>query len=123
MADEPDPRAEPPVTPSRYFLPAGTGSHHRLFPGVDIRTNAGDAMMLSVVHFEPHSVVPEHSHPHEQMGLMVSGRLEFTIGSETRVLGPGDQWRIPGGVPHRVVALDEPAVALDVFHPIREDYL
>ncbi len=78
--------------------------------------------MLSLVDFEAGSVVPEHSHPHEQMGMMISGRLEFTIGGETQVLGPGDIWRIPGHVVHRVRALDGPAVALDVFHPVRDDY-
>lgn len=106
-----------------YFVTAGTGSRHQLFPGVAICTTPGVAMMLSMVTFEPHSVVPDHSHPHEQMGVMISGRLEFTVGGITRVLGPGDIWRIPGGVVHRVIALDGPAVALDVFHPIREDYL
>jgi quercetin dioxygenase-like cupin family protein len=54
---------------------------------------------------------------------MISGRLEFTVGGVTRVLGPGDRWRIPGGVVHRVRALEGPATALDVFHPIRDDYL
>ena len=111
------------ATPDSYYVAAGSGSHHGIFPGVEIRTTAGRAMMLSVVTFEPHAVVPEHAHPHEQMGIMISGRLEFTIGGETRVLGPGDIWRIPGGVPHKVVALDGPAVALDAFHPIRQDYL
>ncbi|SIO61168.1 Cupin domain-containing protein [Singulisphaera sp. GP187] len=106
-----------------YFIPAGAGSRHQIFPGVEIRTTPGERMMLSVVTFEPGSVVLDHSHPHEQMGMMVSGRLEFTIGDVTRVLGPGDLWRIPGGIVHRVRALDGPAVALDVFHPIREDYL
>ena len=67
--------------------------------------------------------VPDHAHPHEQMGLLISGQLEFTIGGTTRVLVPGDRWRIPGGVSHRVRAVGGPAVALDVFHPIREDYL
>ena len=79
--------------------------------------------MLSVVRFEPESVVADHAHPHEQMGILLEGRLEFTVGGVTRLLGPGDIWRIPGGVVHRVRALDQPAVALDVFHPIREDYL
>jgi len=106
-----------------YFVPAGQGSRHPIFPGVEILTNAGDALMLSLVNFEPHSLVPDHSHPHEQMGMMISGRLEFTVGGVTRTLGPGDIWRIPGDVVHRVRALEEPAVALDVFHPIREDYL
>lgn len=106
-----------------YFVPAGHGSRHRIFPGVEIRTTAGQSLMLSVVTFEPHSAVTEHAHPHEQMGLLVSGRLEFTVGGLTRVLGPGDLWKIPGGVAHSVRALDGPAVALDVFHPIRDDYL
>src|SRR3954454_24193418 len=106
-----------------YFVPAGHGSKHTLFPGVSIFPTAGNAMMLSMVTFEPGSVVPDHAHPHEQMGVMISGRLEFTVGGVTRVLGPGNSWRIPGGVVHRVRALEGPAVALDVFHPIREDYL
>ncbi len=106
-----------------YFTPAGSGSRHEIFPGVEIRTAAGRGIMLSVVRFEPNSVVADHAHPHEQMGMMISGRLEFTVGGVTRVLGPGDIWRIPGNVVHRVRALQEPAVALDVFHPIREDYL
>lgn len=106
----------------RYFIAAGQGSFHQLFPGVEIRTTAGDAMMISVVTLEPYSVVPDHAHPHEQMGMMISGRAEFTIGGITKIVGPGDIWRIPGNVRHKVVTLDAPAVALDVFHPIRDDY-
>ncbi|MGC8641449.1 MAG: cupin domain-containing protein [Isosphaeraceae bacterium] len=106
-----------------YFIPAGSGARHQIFPGVEIRTTAGQAIMLSVVRFEPGSAVADHSHPHEQMGMMISGRLEFNVGGITRVLGPGDIWRIPGNVVHSVKAFQEPAVALDVFHPIREDYL
>lgn len=114
--------ADAPHADDRYFVPAGAGSHHRLFPGVETTTVSGDALMLSLVTFEPDSVVVDHSHPHEQMGMMILGRLEFTVGGVTRILGPGDSWRIPGGVVHRVVAIDGPAVALDVFHPIRDDY-
>jgi len=106
-----------------YFVQAGQGSRHQIFPGVEICTTAGERMMFSVVTFEPGSVVLDHAHPHEQMGMMISGRLEFTVGGVTRLLEPGDMWRIPGGVVHRVRALDGPAVALDVFHPIRSDYL
>ena len=112
-----------PKTDDPYFVPAGEGSKHTIFPGVAICTTAGSSMMLSLVTFEPGSVVPDHAHPHEQMGIMISGRAEFTVGGQTRVLGPGDIWRIPGGVVHTVRAIDGPAVALDVFHPIRDDYL
>jgi quercetin dioxygenase-like cupin family protein len=111
-----------PAPSGEYFVKSGEGSHHHLFPGVDITTMAGKGIMLSLVNFEPNSVVPDHSHPHEQMGMMISGRLEFTVGGVTSVLGPGEVWRIPGGIVHKVVAIDGPAVALDVFHPIREDY-
>jgi quercetin dioxygenase-like cupin family protein len=106
-----------------FFVPAGAGSRHDLFPGVSIVTNAGKNMLFSVVTFETNAIVPDHSHHHEQMGVMLSGRLRFTVGGVTRTLGPGDTWRIPGGIVHTVAAIDGPAVALDVFHPIREDYL
>jgi quercetin dioxygenase-like cupin family protein len=109
--------------PDPYFMPAGSGSRHLIFPGVEIRTAAGTNLMISVVHLEPGSVVSEHSHPHEQMGILLEGKLEFTVGGVTRVLGPGDMWRIPGGVVHGVRTLAQPAVAIDVFHPIRADYL
>lgn len=112
-----------PTPESAYFIPAGQGSRHTIFPGVEICTTAGRSMMLSVVTFEPGSVVTDHAHPHEQMGIMISGQAEFTVGGITKILGPGDIWRIPGGVTHRVRALEGPALALDVFHPIREDYL
>ena len=83
----------------------------------------GTGMMLSVVTIAPGAIVPMHSHPHEQMGYMLSGPADSPIGGITRILGPGDIWRIPGGVPHKVVGLDEgPPVALDVFHPVRDDY-
>ncbi len=117
-----EPDTPGPQPGDAYFAAAGTCSHHKLFPGVEIRTTAGTNLMLSMVTFEPGSVVAEHSHPHEQMGVMISGRLEFTVDGVTRVLGPGDAWSIPGGVPHKVVAIDGPAVALDVFHPVRDDY-
>jgi quercetin dioxygenase-like cupin family protein len=120
---EADPREDGSSAGESYFLPAGSGSRHVIFPGVEILTTSGKNLMLSVVRFEPGSVVAEHSHPHEQMGMLLEGRLEFTIGSVTRVLGPGEVWRIPGGVLHSVRAFESPALALDVFHPIREDYL
>jgi quercetin dioxygenase-like cupin family protein len=105
-----------------YFIPAESGARHRIFPGVEIRTAASSNLMLSVVHLQRDSVVLDHAHPHEQMGILLEGRLEFTVGGVTRLLGPGDIWRIPGGIVHRVRALEQ-SVALDVFHPIREDYL
>lgn len=105
------------------FFPTGDElGRHTIFPGVTIRTAAAERMMLSLVDLAPGSVVEEHAHPHEQVGMVVRGRAVFTIGGEEKTLGPGDLYRIPGGVPHKVVTLDEPAQALDIFTPVREEY-
>jgi quercetin dioxygenase-like cupin family protein len=106
-----------------YFVDKKDCSHHVIFPGVHIYTTACQQMMLSLVEMEPGAVVEQHSHPHEQMGLMLEGVADFTIGDQTRRVRAGEMWRIPGGVRHKVVAVDGPVRALDVFNPIREDYL
>ncbi len=105
------------------FVDKSQCTRRTLFPGVEIFTAAAEHMMLSLVEFQPGAVVAAHSHPHEQVGMVVEGRAHFFVGEDDQVLGPGDMYRIPGGVTHRVVALDEGAKALDIFHPIREDYL
>jgi quercetin dioxygenase-like cupin family protein len=108
---------------SRYFPEAHEMSRHTIFPGVHIRTAAAERMMLSLVDLEPGSVVEEHEHPHEQVGMVLAGRAVFWIGGEEKTLGPGDVYRIPGHTRHRVRALDQPVRALDIFNPVREDYL
>lgn len=107
---------------SDYYVTRQDCSRHTIFPGVNIFTTAGEKMMLSLVEFEPRAIVQPHSHPHEQMGMLLEGELTFTIGGQTQTLKPGEMWRIPGGVVHSAVAGDQPVKALDVFHPVREDY-
>ena len=74
------------------------------------------------VEMEPRAVVERHSHPHEQLGILLEGELHFEIGDERRTVQPGGMWRIPGGVEHTATAGDAPVKALDVFYPIRDDY-
>jgi quercetin dioxygenase-like cupin family protein len=107
---------------SNYFVTKQNCSSHNIFPGVNIFTTAGEGMMLSLVEFAAGAEVLEHSHPHEQMGMLLEGELEFIIGGERRIVRPGEMWCIPGGVPHSAKAGDQPVRALDVFHPVREDY-
>ena len=107
---------------SQYFVDQKDCARHSIFPGVEIFTAHTERLMLSLVEFEPNSVVEEHSHPHDQMGLLIEGEVEFVIGGERRLLQPGQMWRIPGGVKHQAIAGPQGAKALDVFHPIREDY-
>jgi quercetin dioxygenase-like cupin family protein len=106
----------------RYVVDKEECSRHQIFPGVEIFTTYGEQVMLSLVEFQPGAVVEEHSHPHEQLGLMLEGEMEFIIGGQSHRVRPGQMWRIPGGVPHKAIAGDQPVRALDVFCPIREDY-
>lgn len=105
-----------------YFVDKAGCSRHKIFPGVEIHTTHGENLMLSLVEMEPYAVVEEHSHPHEQMGIMLEGSAQFIVGGKTQIISAGQMWRIPGGTPHKVIAGDKPVRALDVFHPIRDDY-
>ena len=89
---------------SLFFPESSELAQHTIFPGVHIRTAAAERMMLSVVDLEPGSVVAEHAHAHEQVGMVLQGRAVFLIGGEERTLGPGDLYRIPGHTRHQVRA-------------------
>ncbi len=91
-------------------------------PGCQMRTPFGEHLMLSYLEMEPGAEVPLHSHPHEQGGILLSGVLELTIGNETRRVEAGSLFIIPPHTLHRAFAYDGPAVILDVFSPVREDY-
>jgi len=68
------------------------------------------------------SALPRHSHPHEQTGYLVKGRMRLSIGAEEYDARPGDSWCIPGDVEHGAEILED-SVAIEVFSPVREDYL
>jgi quercetin dioxygenase-like cupin family protein len=94
----------------------------RIWEGVHGRSIHGERLTLGVIELDADSVVPEHSHEHEQLGICLSGSLVFRVGDESRELGPGETWTIPGGVPHEVHVGPEGAVVLDVFAPTRDDW-
>lgn len=93
-----------------------------LLPGCRLRTPYGQNLMLSYLEMDEGAVVPLHHHPHEQGGILLRGRMELTIGEETRVVEAGSLFLIPPNTPHKAVAVDGPALVLDVFSPVREDY-
>ncbi|MGQ9572535.1 MAG: cupin domain-containing protein [Dehalococcoidia bacterium] len=93
-----------------------------MFPGVVRRTlNSSDRLMIVEVAFDKGAVVPFHSHPHEQIGYLVSGRLLFELGDERRELAAGDSWLVPSNVLHQATAI-ESSLIIDVFSPPREEY-
>lgn len=82
----------------------------------------GERTLLAEFRLKKGAVVPEHSHPHEQTGYLVSGRIDLVIDSETHEAVPGDSWNIPGDVAHYAIAREE-SILVEVFSPVREDYL
>jgi quercetin dioxygenase-like cupin family protein len=94
----------------------------RIWDGVHGRVVHGGRITLGVIELDPESHVPEHRHENEQLGMCLSGALVFRVGDETRELGVGDTWSIPGNVPHEVHVGPEGAVVIDVFVPPRDDW-
>jgi quercetin dioxygenase-like cupin family protein len=94
----------------------------QIWDGVLGRSVHGERITLGVIELDPDSLVPEHSHENEQLGLVLSGSLSFRVGEETRELGPGGTWRITANTPHEVRTGPEGAVVIDVFSPVREDW-
>ena len=91
-------------------------------PKIRRRVVPGEKVMLVEFHLDKGAVVAEHQHHHEQVSQILSGKLEFTVGDQKRVLGPGEVLHIPSNLPHSAVAL-EATVVNDIFSPPREDFL
>jgi quercetin dioxygenase-like cupin family protein len=84
----------------------------------------GEKMMMVLNATLPGHSVPTHSHPHEQIGMVYAGQAVLRIGDEERVVEKGDFYCIPADVPHSDTCIgDEPFVMLDVFYPVREDFI
>ena len=81
-----------------------------------------DSLMLARAHFQQGSIGYTHSHPHAQLAYVESGVFEFTVGAEVKSLGAGDCAYIPPNVDHGAVCR-ESGVLLDIFSPLREDFL
>ncbi|MCD6263516.1 cupin domain-containing protein [Candidatus Bathyarchaeota archaeon] len=85
---------------------------------------SSERVMFLLMEIPPGGIVPEHSHPHEQMGVCLKGRAEFRSGGERRIVEEGAFYWIKPGEKHSVISLsDGPSLFLDVFNPPREDYL
>jgi quercetin dioxygenase-like cupin family protein len=100
-----------------------TARWHELAPGVRMSPLFGEGAMLNLLEFEPGAQVPEHAHPHEQLGMVVEGELVLRIDGVEHRLGPGHAYQIPGGISHAAWTEDGTRCrVLDVFQPVREDY-
>jgi quercetin dioxygenase-like cupin family protein len=94
----------------------------QLIEGVGGRPLFGEGAMINLIDFEPGSTVPLHSHPHEQLGIVLRGMQALVVDGVARELGPLEGYVLPGGVEHSAYTGPEGALVLDVFSPVREDY-
>jgi quercetin dioxygenase-like cupin family protein len=106
---------------SRYYLDLTARKSKEIVPNGRTQTFWGEQMLVSRVEFDPHVPVPEHQHPHEQFGVVLSGELTLTVGGEPLLLRAGEMYLIPGNVLHSAVAGPEGFVAAEVFSPVRTD--
>jgi quercetin dioxygenase-like cupin family protein len=105
------------------FTRSSRSGYKNALPGIRFKALAHGTRTLSTeFRLKKGSVIPRHSHPHEQTGYLVSGALRFTVGDEVFDAMPGDCWCVEGGVEHEAVVLED-SVAIEVFSPVREEYL
>lgn len=102
---------------------ASEDGYRQIADGIEMKTQVhGERTLMAEFRLAAGSELPPHSHPHEQTGYALSGRARFTIAGEVATVGPGDSWCIPGGVEHSVAVLED-SVVVEVFSPVREEYL
>jgi quercetin dioxygenase-like cupin family protein len=99
------------------------GIPRKLAEGITTRIFFGEQAMVSVVEFEPNAKGTLHYHTEEQWGLLLKGSLERIQGDEIVVMEEGDFWLTPSNVPHTIHAGKHGATVLDIFSPIRKEYI
>lgn len=105
------------------FRKKGSGESRRLVEGVELTTLVhGDKTLMGQFKISKGAAIPAHSHPHEQTGFMVSGKLRFNVAGEITDVEPGDSWCLPGNIEHSAEAVED-SVVIEIFSPVREDYL
>ena len=93
-----------------------------LSPTISRKIISGDKAMVAQVFLTKGAVVPEHHHESEQITYILEGALKFQIEGREIVVSKGQVLLIPSHVPHRAVALED-TIDLDIFSPIRHDWL
>lgn len=83
----------------------------------------GERLMICRLTLAPGTITAAHEHVHEQMTIVEQGRVRFVLGTDEKVFGPGDVLLFPGGFWHGATMLDEEVVLIDIFSPIREEFL
>lgn len=95
----------------------------RIAEGIERQMIWGERLMVCRLRIQPNVVTAVHSHAHEQITLVERGRVEFTIDGQSRTAAAGDVLHFPSHLRHGATMLDEEVVLIDIFTPVREDFL
>lgn len=107
----------------RKKVVTGGQSDRKQFYGVDFEVMAlGDKSMVTKMLYKQTDRVPMHKHPNEQSGYVISGKYKIIIDKEEYLISAGDSYAIPENVEHSIEII-HPGEVIDVFVPVREDYL
>ncbi|KAA3635766.1 MAG: cupin domain-containing protein [Calditrichaeota bacterium] len=104
------------------FVDLNNMTEKKLFEGYTAKIIHAEKMTIAHVKVEANSPLPEHQHPHEQVMNLIEGEFEFTVAGKKHVMKAGESFVIPPNVPHSAKSITE-CYIVDVFHPIREDWL
>lgn len=91
--------------------------------GIERQMIWGDRVMVCRLRFRPHVVTAVHAHPHEQITIVERGTVRFNVAGTDRLASAGDVLHFPSQVAHGATVLDQEAVLIDIFSPVREDFL
>lgn len=89
-----------------------------------VRTIKGyiDDLMVAELVWKKGQEGAVHTHPHRQCGYIIKGSFEANLNGEKQILGPGECFYAEADVPHGLIALED-SVMLDIFTPMRKDFV
>lgn len=111
-----------PITAVKGYLSLDKIPEEQVTPLISRKIVTGEKEMVVFWKMKAGAHAAAHRHPHEQVSLMLSGKMEFRLGNEKRTCGPGDVVVIPSGVEHEAYFPEDTEV-IDIFSPPREDFL
>ena len=99
------------------------GEYKIVLPGIELKTLVyGEKTLFTEFRMDAGSVLPRHAHIHEQTGYLIEGKIRLTIGEQVFEVEKGDCWSIPGNMEHSAEILKD-SVAIEVFSPVRDEYI
>ncbi|MCX7677996.1 MAG: cupin domain-containing protein [Spirochaetes bacterium] len=94
-----------------------------ILQGITLKSVHLQNLMVTFVTLAPGTVLPVHSHEHEQISVVISGMLRFFVEGEERIVGAGDVVCVPSHALHGAEVIEGPCIVYDSWSPVRKDYI